>query len=74
MPTSLSRIGGVLVASLALVTSSSALRAQSLTPNQQLGRDLLRELVETNTSYLAGSTTKAANLLAARFRAAGFPA
>ncbi|HEY4129785.1 MAG TPA: M20/M25/M40 family metallo-hydrolase, partial [Gemmatimonadaceae bacterium] len=47
---------------------------QSLTPNQQLGRDLLRELVETNTSYLAGSTTKAANLLAARFRAAGFPA
>ena len=54
------------------LTSSSA--QQPLTPYQQLGRDILRELVETNTEYSLGSTTKAAELLAARFRAAGFPA
>lgn len=48
--------------------------AQTLTPYQQLGRDLLRDLVQTNTEYSAGSTSKAAELLAARFRAAGFPA
>ena len=49
-------------------------QAPSLTPYQTLGRSVLRELVETNTTYSAGSTTKAAELLAARFRAAGFPA
>ena len=43
-------------------------------PYQQLGRDLLRDLVQTNTEYSIGSTTKAAEMLAARFRAAGFAA
>src|SRR5690349_13282982 len=47
---------------------------QPLTPYQQSGRDILRELVETNTEHSIGSTTKAAELLAARFRAAGFAA
>src|SRR5207237_10042557 len=47
---------------------------QSLTPYQRLGRDILRELVETNTEHSIGSTTKAVELLAARFRAAGFSA
>src|SRR5690349_17013447 len=54
------------------LTSSSA--QQPLTPYQQLGRDILRQLVETNTEYSLGSTTKAAELLAARFHAAGFAA
>jgi acetylornithine deacetylase/succinyl-diaminopimelate desuccinylase-like protein len=59
----------------ALVTlAASSVGAQSLTPHQKLGRDLLRELVETNTEFSIGSTTRAAELLAARFRAAGFPA
>ena len=49
-------------------------QAPSLTPYQTLGRAVLRELVETNTTYSAGSTTKASELLAARFRAAGFAA
>lgn len=53
---------------------ATSLSAQSLSPYQQLGRDLLRQLVETNTAYSVGSTTKAAELMAARFRAAGFPA
>jgi acetylornithine deacetylase/succinyl-diaminopimelate desuccinylase-like protein len=47
---------------------------QPLTPYQRLGRDILRELVETNTEHSIGSTTKAAELLAARFREAGFAA
>jgi acetylornithine deacetylase/succinyl-diaminopimelate desuccinylase-like protein len=64
---------------LVLIATSVALlappaSAQSLTPYQQLGRDLLRDLVQTNTEFSAGSTSKAAELLAARFRAAGFPA
>lgn len=62
-----------LAAPLMLAVSSVAGAQSSLTPYQQLGRDLLRELVETNTTYGSGSTTKAANALAARFRAAGFP-
>jgi acetylornithine deacetylase/succinyl-diaminopimelate desuccinylase-like protein len=56
---------------LALATSARAQSAPSA--YEALGRDILRELVETNTAYSAGSTTKAAELLAARFRAAGFP-
>src|SRR4051812_22808595 len=61
---------------LALIATlaGAPLSAQTLTPYQQLGRDLLKELVETNTEHSIGSTTKAAELLAARFRAAGFPA
>ena len=62
----------LIVASVAVL--APAARAQTLTPYQQLGRDLLRDLVQTNTEYSAGSTSKAANMLAARFRAAGFPA
>jgi acetylornithine deacetylase/succinyl-diaminopimelate desuccinylase-like protein len=57
-----------------LATSAGAHAQNALTPYQSLGRDVLRELVGTNTTYSAGSTTKAAEQLAARFRAAGFPA
>jgi acetylornithine deacetylase/succinyl-diaminopimelate desuccinylase-like protein len=56
------------------LTFSVAIEAQSpAVTYQALGRDILRELIETNTTYSEGSTTKAAELLAARFRAAGFP-
>ena len=44
------------------------------TTYEALGRDILRELIETNTTYTSGSTTRASELLAARFRASGFPA
>ena len=67
----------VQIASLAVLVLAPAAPASAqspLTPYQALGRDLLRHLVETNTTYSAGSTTKASELLAARFRAAGFPA
>ena len=64
------------LASAALLTLPAAALAQqsSLTPYQSLGRELLKEMVETNTEYSIGSTTKLAESLAARFRAAGFPA
>ena len=62
------------VAALVLVGGVLApARAQPQVP-AQLGRELLRQLVETNTEYSIGSTTRAAELMAARFRAAGFPA
>ncbi|HEY0776791.1 MAG TPA: M20/M25/M40 family metallo-hydrolase [Gemmatirosa sp.] len=54
--------------------AQGASSAATLTSYQALGRDLLRELVETNTTYSAGSTTRAAESVAARFRAAGFAA
>jgi acetylornithine deacetylase/succinyl-diaminopimelate desuccinylase-like protein len=47
--------------------------AAELTPHQQLGREIYKELVETDTTHSTGDTTKAAELLAGRFRAAGFP-
>ena len=54
--------------------SGSAAAPAPLSPFQQLGRDVLRELIETNTTQSSGSTTAAAERMAARFRAAGFPA
>ena len=46
----------------------------SLTAHQRLAREIYRQLVEINTVDSGGSTTKAAQAMAARFRAAGFPA
>ena len=40
--------------------------------DDQLVRDLLRELIEINTTHSVGSTGKAAEAMAARLRAAGF--
>ena len=68
-----SRRAAIGVAMLAFSTSALAQQGP-LTPYQSLGRDLLKEMVETNTEYSIGSTTKLAESLAARFRAAGFPA
>ena len=41
---------------------------------QALARELLREMIETDTTGEHGDTTPLANALAARFRKAGFPA
>lgn len=45
----------------------------ALTPAQQLARDIFQELIEINTTDSVGSTTKAAEAVAARLRTAGFP-
>ena len=42
------------------------------TPYQQLGREIYKELIETDTTHSTGDTTKAAESLAHRFRNAGF--
>ena len=48
----------------------------TLNAQQQVARDIYKELVEINTTTDAenGGTTRAAEAMAARFRAAGFPA
>ena len=46
--------------------------AETLTPSQQLARDIFKELVEINTVSTTGDTGRAADAMAARLRAAGF--
>lgn len=45
-----------------------------LTPVQSRGRELLRELIETDTTHEHGNTTKAAEKVARRLLEGGFPA
>jgi acetylornithine deacetylase/succinyl-diaminopimelate desuccinylase-like protein len=66
------RLGGVLIA-LVLV-ASSPVAAQTRTADEQAFLDIYRELVEINTTDSVGDNTKAAEAMAARLRAAGFPA
>ena len=47
--------------------------AQS-TPHRQLARDILKQLIEINTTDSVGDNTRAAEAMAARFREAGYPA
>lgn len=58
------------VSTIALAGTSG--RTQELTGHQRSGRDIFRELIEINTSVTMGST-KAAEAMAARLKAAGFP-
>jgi acetylornithine deacetylase/succinyl-diaminopimelate desuccinylase-like protein len=62
--------------SLVLVALAALpLRAQQpLAPHQRLAREVYRELIEINTADSVGSVTRAAEAMARRFRAAGFPA
>jgi acetylornithine deacetylase/succinyl-diaminopimelate desuccinylase-like protein len=46
----------------------------TLTPHQAAAREIYKQLIEINTVDSVGSVTKAAEAMAARFRAAGFPA
>lgn len=60
-------------AALALAFSASAASAQAPRPDQVEFRALYKELVETNTTLSSGSCTLAAERMAARLKAAGFP-
>lgn len=53
----------------ALICYGFILSAQ---PDQQLTREIFKELVEINTTHSTGNTTEAAEAMAARLRAAGF--
>ena len=61
-----------LIAITLICAIAPCLRADDPTPYQKMGREIFRELIETDTSHSAGDTTKAAELLARRFRNAGF--
>ena len=50
--------------------AASALCAQ---PQQQEAREILKELIGINTTNSSGDNTRAAQAMAARFRAAGYP-
>jgi len=59
-----------------IVLGGCLARAQAAPPgaagDQRLARDILKELVEINTTDSSGDNTKAAEAMAARLRAAGF--
>jgi len=62
---------------LAIIFAATLAAAQqpSLTPSQQMARDIFKELIEINTTDTpAGNVTTAAEAMAARIRSAGFPA
>jgi acetylornithine deacetylase/succinyl-diaminopimelate desuccinylase-like protein len=56
----------------AALASGTIVVAQS-GPNEQRVREIYKELIEINTTDSVGSTTKAAEAVAARLKAAGFP-
>ncbi|HZI55392.1 MAG TPA: M20/M25/M40 family metallo-hydrolase [Verrucomicrobiae bacterium] len=66
-----------LACALAVLFYGSALAQpqSSLGPEHQIAHDIFKELIEINTTDTpAGNVTTAAEAMAARFRAAGFPA
>ena len=62
---------GMVLASAALLALPA--RADSLTPDQQRAHDIYKELVEIDTTTATGDTRRAAEAMAARLKAAGFP-
>jgi acetylornithine deacetylase/succinyl-diaminopimelate desuccinylase-like protein len=63
----------VIVTVLATVSQPRDVRGQALDPHQTLARDVFEELIEINTTDSVGNTTKAAEAMAARLKAAGLP-
>ncbi|MGY8668189.1 M20/M25/M40 family metallo-hydrolase [Bradyrhizobium sp. UFLA05-109] len=60
------------VACTALLLTGGA-AAEGLSPQQQLSHDVYKELVEIDTTTATGDTARAAEAMAARLKAAGFP-
>lgn len=58
---------------LLLLSVATRLGAQQPSTYHQLGRAILREMIETNTTASAGNTTTIAEQLEVRFRDAGIP-
>src|SRR5215467_9330153 len=57
-----------------LPAAACAQQNGALSPEHQAARDIFKELIEINTTDTpAGNVTTAAEAMAARFRAAGFP-
>ncbi len=64
----------LVIAAVSLLAASNDAAAQTLQAHQQLARDIFQQLVEINTTHADGDTTLAAEAMAVRLRAAGFPA
>jgi acetylornithine deacetylase/succinyl-diaminopimelate desuccinylase-like protein len=67
---------GLVLLSIAVAATLPAIGsawAEGLTPQQQLAHDIYQELVEIDTTTATGDTKRAAEAMAARLRAAGFP-
>ena len=63
-----------LTIAIVVIVICSAVPIAQTAPHEQRARDIYRELVEINTTDTpAGSVTKAAEAMAARLKAAGFP-
>jgi len=56
-----------------LMSAATPLAAEGLNANQQRAFDIYKELIEINTVTATGDTAKAAEAMAARLRAGGFP-
>jgi len=63
----------VTLAVVAVLSASVSISAQPLASHQRLARDIHKELVEINTVTATGDTLKAAQAMADRLKAAGFP-
>jgi acetylornithine deacetylase/succinyl-diaminopimelate desuccinylase-like protein len=68
----LARLGCVTLVLALVADVRPALAAPQLSSNEQLARDVYRELVEIDTVTATGDTARAANAMAARLHAAGF--
>jgi len=58
---------------LALLVTDAAAQAKDLSPRERLAREIYKELIEIDTTHATGSTTRAAEAMATRLRAAGVP-
>ena len=56
-----------------MLLSGHAAAGEELTPTQQRVHDIYKELVEIDTTTATGDTKRAAEAMAARLKAAGFP-
>jgi acetylornithine deacetylase/succinyl-diaminopimelate desuccinylase-like protein len=64
----------IVVLTLVLWLAEVSAGRQATPANDHLGREILKELIETNTTHSTGSVTVAAERMAKRLMAAGFPA
>jgi acetylornithine deacetylase/succinyl-diaminopimelate desuccinylase-like protein len=60
--------------SLLILAFPITAQAQKLSPARQLAYDIFKQLIEINTTDSVGNCTEAAEAMAARLKAAGFPA
>ena len=66
------RTGLVAITLVIGLRTSGPATAADLEPHQELARDILKELIEINTTDSVGDNTEAANAMAARLLTAGF--